>query len=198
MSRTTQLDAINEVLSLVGMSTVVSLDDPTRQDTIAAEQTLQEVLKHIGTQNSYYNTVVDVEFFTDSEGFIYVTDDVYDVEYLNSTQQVVLKGDRIYNLTKKTFVWDAASVDFQVTYFLTFTDLPEVVKRYVISATASRLYLKLFGASTQLNYLIGEEKLTYDIMQRWEFDAMDANVLAHPEVVRIWGSPRRGGNRNRR
>ena len=198
--RTTKIDAINEALTLVGINEVASLEDPVRQDVIQAEETLDQVLKHIATLNSYYNRYAEVEFTPDSDGFIYVPDDVYDIEYIKSPRiQVVIKGNKLWNLTDKTFVWDIGSTyKFSVTYYLEFSDLPEQVMRYVIMATARRLYLKLFGVTSQLQALTLEEKMAWDIWQKWEQDSMDANLLMHPDVFRIWDSPRRAGRNFRR
>ena len=85
-----------------------------------------------------------------------------------------------------------------VTYYLDFTDLPEQVMRYVIQTTARRLYLKLFGVTSQYQALAVEEKIAYDTWMRWEYDSMDANMLGHPDVLRVWDSPRRAGRNSRR
>ena len=198
--RTTRIDAINEALTLVGLNTVASLDDPVRQDVISAEETLDQLLKQVATHNSYYNRYAKVEFTADSEGYIYVPADVYDIESIEDPLvQVVIKGDKLWNLTDNTFVWTAGGkYTFSVTYFLDFTDLPEQVMRYVITATARRLYLKLFGVTSQLQALAVEEKIAYDAWQRWEYDSMDANMLAHPDSQRVWLSPRRAGRNSRR
>ena len=199
MSRTLRIDAINEILTSVGINTVASLDDPQRQDVIAAEQTLDEVLKHIATQDNFFNRYGKVEFDPDTNGFLLLPEDVYDVEYTESQDiQVLIKYNPtandycVFNLTDKTFVWDD-SVVLDVTYYLTFEDLPEVVKRYVIASTARKLYLKLFGPSTHLQILAADEKIAYDILQRWEFDSGDYNMLNSPDVSRIWNTPRRMG-----
>lgn len=194
MTRTTKIDAINEILSLVGINTVASLDDPVRQDVIAAEETLNQTLKHIATQNNYYNRYEEVEYTPDVNGYIYVPNDVYDAELIDPTRQAVIKGDRIFNITDKTFVWTKKE-KFEVTYYLDFTDLPEVVMRYVIYASARTLYLKLFGPSAHLQVLAAESKLAYDVWQRWEYDSMDGNMLAGYDVIRTWASPRRSGRK---
>ena len=117
--RTTRIDAINEVLTLVGLNTVASLDDPVRQDVISAEETLDQALKQVATQNNYYNRYEEVEFTPDSDGFIWVPNDVYDIESItNPLVQVVIKGEKLWNLTDKTFVWDTGSTyKFSVTYY---------------------------------------------------------------------------------
>lgn len=198
MSRTTRIEAINEMLSLIGVNTVASLDDPVRQDAIAAEQTLDEVLKHIATQSYFHNIYEKVTLTPDTDGFIYISDDIYNVELVDDAiTQVIIKGDRLYNLTDKTFEWSGPK-KFEVQYYLEFTDLPEVIKRYAIMAGARRLYLKLFGPSQHLNALAFEERMAFDIWQRWEFDQGDYNVLTQYDTYRTWKSPRMGGRNSRR
>lgn len=198
MVRTTRVDAINEMLTLIGVNTIASLDDPLRQDVIAAEQTLDESLKMLAVQNSFYNTFEDVTLDTDVNGFIYISDDIYNVELKgDGVTKALIKGDRVYNHTDKTFVWDGPQ-EFEVQYYLDFADLPEVVMRYIIHAAARKLYLKLFGPSQHLQYLVGEEKMHYDIWQRWEADQADLNMLNTYDSFRVWGSPRRAGRNSRR
>jgi len=196
----TKLDAINEALSLVGIAEVADLSDPQRQDALKAQTTFDEVLHQVGTVNQFYNRYEEVELVPDSSNQIVIADDVFDVELYDSTDKVIPKRNadgnmRLYNKTKQTFEF-TGNTKVYITYHLEFEDLPEVVKRYVIMVTARKLYLKLFGPSPHLQVLQAEEKMAYDTMQRWELDSTDANMLAHPDRLRVWSAPRRTG-RNR-
>ena len=183
---------------MVGINTVASLDDPVRQDVISAEQTLDEVLRHIASETHFYNTYEKVTLTPDSNGFIYVSDDIYNVQLLtNPYDQVVIKGDRVYNLTEKTFVWSKPT-EFEVVYYLEFSDLPEQTVRYVIASTARKLYFKLFGPSANLQVLAGEEKMYYDMWKRWEYDQGDYNLLNNSDVRRVWYNPRSTSRKSRR
>lgn len=198
MARTTRIDAINEVLTLVGINTVADLSDPVRQDVIAAEQTMDEMLRHIAAQSNFYNTYEKVTLTPDSNGYIYAPTDVYNVQLVSHPyDQVLIKGDRVYNLTEKTFVFSGPT-EFEVEYYLEFSDLPEQVVRYLIAATARKLYFKLFGPSANLQVLAADEKMAYDLWQRWEYDQGDYNMLAHPDTLRTWYTPRRAGRNSRR
>lgn len=198
MAKTTRIDAINQALTYIGVNTVASLDDPVRQDVIATEQTLDEVLKHVATQSNFHNVYEEVTLTPDSEGFIYVSDDIYNVELVDdAATQVIIKGDRVYNITDKTFVFNSPT-KFEVQYYLDFDDLPEVVKIYVVMSTARRVYLKLFGPSATLQTLAFEEKMAYDVWQRWEFDQGDYNVLSNYDTFKVWAAPRRAGRNSRR
>ena len=193
----TKLDAINEALSLVGVAEVADLSDPQRQDALKAQSTFDEVLHQVGTVYQHYNQYEEIEFTPDSNNQIVIPDEVFDVELYQNTDEVVIKRNsdgnlRLFNQTENTFEF-TGTTKATVTYYLEFEDLPEVVKRYVTQATARKLYLKLFGPSPHLQVLQAEEKMAYDTMQRWEVDSTDANMLAHPDRLRVWSAPRRTG-----
>ena len=191
----TTLDAINEILSMVGVATIADLSDPQRQDALQAQQTLDEVLHQVATTRNYYNRYEKVTLTPDASNEIIIADEVFDVELYNDVRQVVVKDGKLYDLTNKTYEF-TQSVEADITYYLEFEDLPEVIKRYIVQSTARKLYLKLFGPSTHLQVLASEEKMAYDTMQRWELESLDANMVYHSDRLRVWSSPRRTG-RNR-
>ena len=191
----TTLDAINEVLTMVGVAAVADLSDPQRQDALAAQQTLNEVLHQVATTRQYFNRYEKVTLTPDTSNEIIIADEVFDVELYNDSRQVIIKNGKLYELTNKTYEF-TSDVEADVTYYLEITDMPEVIKRYIIQATARKLYLKLFGPSAHLQILAAEEKMAYDTMQRWELESSDANMLNHADRLRVWAIPRRVG-RNR-
>ena len=191
-----KLDVINEVLTMIGVAEVEDLVAVTRQDVLAASGTLDQTLHQIATTRNYYNRYEKVELTPNVSDEIDIADDVFDVELRDDDRQVIIKNAKLYDLTNNTYTFTDETVEADITYYLALEDLPEVVKRYVVMATARKLYLKLFGPSAHLQVLAAEEKMAYDTMQRWEFESMDANMLNHYDRLRVWASPRRIG-RNR-
>jgi|TARA_R100001530_G_scaffold64158_1_gene46122 hypothetical protein len=192
MVKQTELDAVNEVLSLVGIGEIADLTAPLRQDALQASATLSQGLMEIATTRNYYNRYEDITLTRDTDNKIPIAANVYDVELRNSNKQVVIKNNFLYNLTDNTFVFDS-SLKADITYYLQFVELPEVVKRYLTMKTARKLYLKLFGVSPHLQALAMEEKMAYDVWQRYEDESGDLNILNHFDVHNIWYGARQGG-----
>jgi hypothetical protein len=193
MVKQTELDSVNEVLSLVGLGQIADLTAPLRQDALQASSTLSEGLMEIATTRNYYNRYEDITLTRDTDDKIPIAANVYDVELRNSNKQVVIKNDLLYNLTDNTFVFPS-NPKADITYYLQFVELPEVVKRYLTMKTARKLYLKLFGVSPHLQALAMEEKMAYDVWQRWEDESGDLNMFGHADVHNIWYGSRQGGS----
>ena len=124
---------------------------------------------------------------------IIITSDIYDVELRDSSKQVIVKNGKLYNLTDNTFSFTSTE-EADITYYLAIEDLPEVVKRYVLSSAARKLYLKLFGPSVHLQVLAEEEKMAYNTLQRSEMESADLNMVNHFDRKTIWQFSRRGRN----
>jgi hypothetical protein len=192
MTTTTKLLAINEILSLVGINTVADLTDPARQDVLQALQTFDEVLRQLATTRNYFNRYAKITLTPDINKEILITSDIYDVELSDSNIQVVIKNGKLYNLSDNTYLFDN-SEEADVSYYLDIDSIPEVVKRYVLTTTARKLYFKLFGPSTHLQVLVEEEKMAYSTFQRWELESADLNMISHVDRRRIWQFSRKGG-----
>tara|TARA_R110000751_G_scaffold104383_1_gene199853 strand:+ start:68 stop:667 length:600 start_codon:yes stop_codon:yes gene_type:complete len=193
MAKQTELDSVNEVLSLVGLGQIADLTAPLRQDALQASSTLSEGLMEIATTRNYYNRYEDITLTRDIDNKIPIPEDVYDVELRNSNKQVVIRDNFLYNLTDNTYVF-SSNPKADITYYLQFVELPEVVKRYLTMKTARKLYLKLFGVSPHLQALAVEERMAYDTWQRWEDESGDLNLFNHGDVHNIWYSTRQGGS----
>lgn len=193
MTTTTKLLAINEILSLVGINTVADLTEPLRQDVLQALQTFDEVLRQLATTRNYFNRYEKITLTPDVNKEIIITSDIYDVELRDSNIQAVIRDGKLYNLSDNTYTFES-TVEADVSYYLDIDNIPEVVKRYVLSTAARKLYFKLFGPSAHLQVLAEEERMAYSTFQRWELESADLNMINHVDRKRIWQFSRKGGH----
>jgi hypothetical protein len=193
MVRMTRIAGINQALSMCGLGQVANLDDPQRQDALQADTTLDEVLREVAADRRYYNFIEDVDLTPDVDGFITLGSDIYDVELRESEDQVVIRDDKLFNLSENTDVFDAGTYACDITYYLSFTELPEAAKQYIIAKVARKLYTKLFGATPHLSLLVQEERVMLNELNRFEAEAEDHNLLNHRDAMSVWLRPRLGG-----
>lgn len=192
--RITQLEAINEILTLLGLTEVEDLSTPTRHDVLQASSTLDQEVTKLATVAQYFNFVREVMLNPAGDGTITLDANVYDVELRDTDDQVTIRDGKLFNITDNTDQWVVGeSYEADITYFIPFDELPEVVKTYVTARTARRLYLKLNGVTPQYQVLQMEEQQALTAMRRQQAGANDLNMFGHRDMLKIWSGSRRRG-----
>ena len=115
-TRTTELEAVNTMLSAVGEPPIASLDAQTNLDAAIAQNILTEISREIQTAGLHFNTQVKVTLTPDSTtNFINLSDNVVraDIDYwVSSTslgpsgsadsRDITQRGGRLFDRTNNT------------------------------------------------------------------------------------------------
>jgi len=80
LAMTTELNAVNTILSAVGEPPVTTLDSQTNADAAIAQNILEEVNREVQTMGWHFNTQHDVEFSPNSDNLIVLPDDVVRID----------------------------------------------------------------------------------------------------------------------
>lgn len=189
----TELIAVNEMLRNCGVAPVDTLEGNLRNDVEQAQFALSSVLRSVAVEYQYFNVYRNVELTPDGSGRIATSGVVYDVELVNSATKVVPRGNYLYNLTDNTDDFGTEPVKADVLYYISLADMPEVVRQYVIASASLRLYQRLFAQGEMTQFLLHDMERARLMLQRYEMEAGDLNMLHHPDVLRTWNDTRRGG-----
>ncbi len=133
LTRTTKLEAVNTMLATIGESPVNSLTGQLGVDVRLAQSTLDEVLKAVQSRGYHFNVEHDVDLAKDVNGYIYVANNVVEVDVDPASYpniDPVLIGNRLYDRKEHTYVF-SSDLKASLTYLREFDDVPEAVKRYV-------------------------------------------------------------------
>lgn len=156
---TTELEAVNVMLSVIGEAPVSSLDISGFSDVAAARQLLNEVSREIQSEQWECNTEDNYTLVPDSNGYINIPSNLLKADIDNSYSykyQPVRRGDKFYDKLNHTFTF-TESIPCSVVWFLPFTDLPETLRRY-ITVAAARKYQKRFYNSETLDNFTKEDE----------------------------------------
>jgi hypothetical protein len=138
----TELDAVNQILSAVGQAPVTTLDlqNPEVYTTL---QTLRDVSREVQSEGWYFNTENAVEFTPNSSNEIPVADDVLQIDATRSKH-----GDNfaIYQ----------------------FNNLPYAFQAHIIAKAARKVGTKLVGNSNLIQVLAIDEEQTKAAMMEYE------------------------------
>ena len=157
----TELDAVNQILSSVGQAPVTTLDLQNPEVAIVLT-TLREVNKQVQAEGWNYNVERGYEFTPDSttKHIAYPTN----VLQLDTTKSKhrddfdpVRRDGKFYDRLKHTYEWDNV-IEADVTWLFEFEDVSPAIQLY-ITARAARLAANKMVGDTTLFQLLQEQEL---------------------------------------
>lgn len=157
----TELDAVNQILSSVGQAPVTTLDLQNPEVAIVLT-TLREVNKQVQAEGWNYNVERGYEFTPDSttKHIAYPTN----VLQLDTTKykhrddfDPVRRDGKFYDRLKHTYEWDD-TIEADVTWLFEFEDIPPAIQLY-ITARAARLAANKMVGDTTLFQLLQEQEI---------------------------------------
>ena len=189
LSPTTELEAINTMLSTIGESPVNTVEDTGNVDVVIARQILQTVSREVQARGWHFNTEKNYTITPDSEGYLVLPNTILKVDtvYPDSSKDVVVRGSKLYDRENHTYVFTDA-VKVEMTVLLTFDELPEVARNY-ITIRASRIFQeRVVGSDTLHAFNSQDEARAMVSLMEYEADTADLNILSgNYSVYRIIG-----------
>ena len=189
LSPTTELEAINTMLSTIGESPVNAVEDTGNVDVVIARQILQSVSREVQARGWHFNTEKNYTITPDSAGYLVLPNTVLKVDtvYPDCSKDVVVRGSRLYDRENHTYVFTGA-VKVDMTILLTFDELPEVARNYV-TIRASRIFQeRVVGSDTLHAFNSQDEARAMVSLMEYEADTADLNILSgNYSVYRILG-----------
>jgi hypothetical protein len=180
----TELEAINDMLSLISESPVASLDEANEvADAQIAMQILARESRTTQAKGWDWNTDENFRITPTLSGEIILPTNVVRCDPTDSNIDYVMRQGKLYDRANKTFVIGQAVVVDMVS-ILPFEDLPEPARRY-ISMAAGRKFENRINGADQLHQ-INEN----DVMLAWsdlvndECESADYNVIRNSSTVR--------------
>jgi len=183
----TELDAINTMLTTIGESPVNSISASTA-DTRIAQLILQEVDRATQIKGWNWNTETDVVLTPNvNSTHIYLANNVVRVSVDKRTYtdiDVVQRGTRLYDRKNKTFDFKSP-VKAEIVYLLPFTDLPEQARYYIVVRSARLFQQRMIGDATGSAFSAEEETTAYMALNDSEDETADHNIFNNYDVAKV-------------
>jgi len=182
----TELDAINTMLTTIGESPVNSINASTA-DTRIAQLILQEVDRATQIKGWNWNTEKGVVFTPSGTNEVVLASNVVRVdvdtrEY--SSIDVVQRGNRLYDKKNRTFLF-TAPFKGEVVYLLPFTDLPEQARYYIVVRSARLFQQRMIGDATGSAFSAEEETTALMALQDSEDETANHNIFNQYDVAKV-------------
>jgi len=156
----TELDAVNQILSSVGQAPVTTLDLQNPEVAIVLN-TLREVNRQVQAEGWIFNTERHYELTPDS-----VTNEIvypYNLLQIDTNNErhraeydVVRRNGKLYDRQNHTYTF-TGSIYADVVWYFDFTDVPPAIQAYITARAARMCATKMIG-DQEINKLLAEQE----------------------------------------
>ena len=187
-TRTTELEAVNTILSTIGEAPLNSLSGSLPVDGTVAKNVLSEVSREVQSAGWHFNTHYKATLTRDTNNKIPVGTNVVRVE-LNpnlvskADYDLVQRDGFLFNMAKNTDIFDRNFEDVTQVLLLTFSEIPEQAKRYITIRSARVFHDRTLGANTLHKFSQEDEKQALSILRNAEARTGDFTIFDTPEQI---------------
>ena len=185
-TRTTELEAVNTILSTIGEAPLNTLSGSLPVDGTVAKNVLSEVAREVQSQGWHFNTHINVTLARNTDNKIPLATNVVRVEidprkYSKGNYNIVQRDAFLYNLAKNEETFDTNFDNATVVYLLPFNEIPEQAKRYITIRSARIFHDRTLGANTLHKFSLEDETKALSILKQAESLTGDYTIFDTPE-----------------
>ena len=185
-SRTTELEAINTILSTIGEAPLNTLTGSLPVDGTIAKNVLSEVAREVQSQGWNFNTHINVTLARDTDNKLPIATNVVRVEldplkYSKGQYDIVQRDSFLYNLAENKDTFDINFEKVKIVYLLPFNEIPEQAKRYITIRSARIFHDRTLGANTLHKFSVEDEQKALMILKQAEAQTGDYSIFDTPE-----------------
>lgn len=181
--RTTELSAVNVMLSLMGSSPINSLATPYGADVAQARALLTEVSIDVQTEGFNFNTEDDYTLYRDANGKIPVASNILSVDSKTSwAKDIVFRDGFLYDKKAHSAVF-TQDLKCEITWAFAFDELPETVRRYIMICAARKMQVRFLGSTEQEAFTKDDETRARVRMLNEQGNTADVNILNDPNLA---------------
>ena len=185
-TRTTELEAVNTILSTIGEAPLNTLTGSLPVDGTIAKNVLSEVAREVQSQGWHFNTHNKVTLSRNTDNKIPLPNNAVRVEldptkYTKYSYDIAQRDNLLYNLAKNEETFDTDFEDVTIVYLLKFDEIPEQAKRYITIRSARIFHDRTLGANTIHKFSQEDEAKALSILKQAESLTGDYSIFDTPE-----------------
>lgn len=175
MALLTELEAMNQILSVTGDAPVSSVTS-TYAQAVIARRILLEVSKEHQARGYWFNEVEEFLIVKDSDGFINLPSNVIRADVPRDKGYFVQRGLRIFNKRLNTYVF---TIDMYVNIVseLDWSLLPQSFRQAVVAHAKMRYNIEYFGSPETQDTILRDIQIKEQLLQKEDIDNRDLNMV---------------------
>ncbi len=179
---TTELEAVNIMLSTIGEAPVNNLESGL-VDAETAETILKNVSRDVQSHGWNFNSEPDYTVAADTSGNVILPTEIVradlaqsETKFRSSKNEYIQRGNKMYDKVNHTYnIGKALKLDVVVS--LTFDLLPEIARRYIAIKAARIFQERVVGSETLSTMNRNDEQQAWFALQEMEGDNSDYNIF---------------------
>ena len=182
----TELSAVNAILGAIGQSPVTSLNF-TNPEVGFIYNLLRDANVDLQAEGWHFNTEKHVTYTPDANGKIAVGNDVLKMDttdgWIDRTHDVVKRNGYLYDKQSHSddFSGHSGGIKLDIVRLISYEDLPEVFKRYIIYKASVRAATQLVGNPQLAQLLAQQEALSRAAIMEYECNQGNHTMFGLPE-----------------
>lgn len=179
LTPTTELEAVNTMLAVIGESPINSFEEITA-DVAIAKNTLSEISRAVQLEGWFWNTEDNFPLKPDTRTQkIKVNPAFLRVHFpYPQEKELVLRGGYVYDRARHTDIFPKDfSVEVTVTQLLPFEDIPEAARRYIVIRAARVYQGRVVGSGNLWDFTQSDEVMARASMLAEERKLDRPNIL---------------------
>lgn len=161
-ARMNEIEAINILLSAIGASPVVKIENPQNVDAINARSALLQAVREIQLERWYFNVEDNFPLVPDEHFHeIIIPSNIINIDYIGrfaERPQYAIRGQRLYDLSRHTYKFET-TIYANVHLSLEFDELPETAKQYAVTRAARKFQETMLGDPNLRTWTSGDEAM---------------------------------------
>jgi len=183
MGMITELEAMNQILSVTGDAPVSTITS-TYAQAVVARRILLEISKEKQSLGYWFNEVDEMLILQDSFGEVSLPADTIRCDIPRDKGCLVQRGLKIYNKKLQTYAIDD-SVYVNLVQELSWSLLPQSFRQVVVAYASLRYNNEYFG-SEEVHRTLSNEIIKKDlVLQKEDIDNRDLNMLENTRSSNI-------------
>lgn len=192
----TELDAVNQILSAVGQAPVTTLD-LQNPEVYTVLQTLRDTSREVQSEGWNFNTEYCVKMSKNADNTIDVAYNVLQIDTNKEKHQddynVIQKDGKLYDKYHHLFD-DREEFKFtkdiycDIIYFYSFNNLPYAFQAHIIAKSARKVSTKLVGNTDLVRVLAVDEEQTKAAMMEYETRQGDFSIFGWRDNQNFYSS----------
>lgn len=183
---TTELDAVNVMLTSIGESPVNTLGSGLQEAEIA-EVVLDNVSRDVQSAGWHFNTEIRYTLNRTPSKTINLPDNVVKVDKTSILRDydldVVERGRQLYDRIGNKYTFDS-DIEVNMVVLLKFDELPEIARRYITLRSARTYQQRMIGNETLSKMLSMDEQQAWIAMRETEAEVSDYNIFDNYDTYR--------------
>jgi len=187
LNLTTELEAVNTMLNVIGEAPVNTLVNMTSADALTAVSILRDVSREVQSQGWNFNTEHDYPLIPDQDSMLSLPVNTLAVDTTAASYKIELvqRGLRAYDRKNHTYTF-TETVLCSLIVLLAFDEITEAARHYIAIRAARIFQDRVLGSETLHSMNRDDEYQALTTLRLMESENADYNILTgNTDVSRI-------------